>query len=107
MIAKITDKATPGPYTTDECPEANGFTTIRRANGECNGDTEAQPIATVYREKDARLLAASWEMREALEKAMLVINDFMPNIGRCALQRYDLLNEICIEGPRVLTKVQP
>jgi hypothetical protein len=40
----------------DECPDANGFTTIRRYDGTSSGDTEAQPIATVYNSKDAQLI---------------------------------------------------
>jgi len=35
-------------WTVDECPDARGFWTIRRADGTPNGNTEAPPIATVY-----------------------------------------------------------
>lgn len=32
----------------DECPDANGFYTIRYFDGSPNGDTERPVIATVY-----------------------------------------------------------
>lgn len=32
----------------DECPDANGFVTLRPFDGSPNGDTIEQPIATVY-----------------------------------------------------------
>lgn len=43
-------------YVVDECPDANGHWTIRYADGSANGDTEREPIATVYNREDAENL---------------------------------------------------
>lgn len=52
-----------GRWQVDECSDAQGCWTIRPANGTPNGDTSAQPIATVYLEKDARRIAEATEDR--------------------------------------------
>jgi hypothetical protein len=36
------------PWVVDECPNDSGHWTIRFADGSPNGDTDRQPIATVY-----------------------------------------------------------
>jgi len=56
---------TPGPWTVDDCPDADGYDTIRLADGTLNGNTEAQPIATAY--SHAALIAAAPAMLEALK----------------------------------------
>ena len=55
---------TPGPWTVDDCPDADGYDTIRLADGTANGNTEAQPIATAY--SHSALIAAAPIMRDAL-----------------------------------------
>jgi hypothetical protein len=35
-------------WQVDECPDANGYVTIRLYDGSPNGNTQAPPIATVY-----------------------------------------------------------
>ena len=35
-------------WIVDPCPDANGFHTIRIADGSEHGNTEEQPIATVF-----------------------------------------------------------
>ena len=55
---------TPGPWTVDDCPDADGYDTIRLADGTLNGNTEAQPIATAY--SHSALIAAAPIMRDAL-----------------------------------------
>lgn len=35
-------------WAVDECPDANGNWTIRIADGTPNGNTDENPIATVY-----------------------------------------------------------
>jgi hypothetical protein len=62
-------------YTIDECRDAQGFVTIRRFDGSPNGDTEAQPIATVYVESAAPLFAASPDMLAALESAHYLLSE--------------------------------
>lgn len=43
----------------DECPDANGHWTIRFDDGTPNGDTDQQPIATVYSKANADTIAAA------------------------------------------------
>ena len=50
------------PWIDDPCADANGHTTIRSADGSKCGDTDVEPIATVYDEKHACLIAAAPEM---------------------------------------------
>ena len=59
---------TPGPWTVDDCPDADGYDTIRLADGTLNGNTEAQPIATAY--SHAALIAAAPAMLEALRSCL-------------------------------------
>ena len=60
VIAMI-EQHTPGRWTMDKCPDAHGFSTIRPSDGSINGDTDAQPIATVYRPDHALLIATAPE----------------------------------------------
>lgn len=46
-------------WKVDECADANGFATIRPDDGSANGDTDAQPLATVYDWNAARIMAAA------------------------------------------------
>jgi hypothetical protein len=63
-------KHTPEPWIADECFDASGFITIRVADGTPNGDADEQPIATVYSEAHARLIAAAPELLEALKRLL-------------------------------------
>lgn len=38
------------------------------------------------------------ELKRLLKDAVLVIEDFLPNIGRCALQNYERLNTVLCES---------
>ena len=86
---------TPGPWTVDDCPDADGYDTIRLADGTLNGNTEAQPIATAY--SHAALIAAAPAMLEALKaveseitrlerisKQAFSIDEVHPAVGRVA-----------------------
>lgn len=56
-------------WTVDECEDANGNLTIRPSNGSRNGNTERQPIATVYGSApSANLMAAAPAMLAALRE---------------------------------------
>lgn len=44
----------------DPCPAANGESTIRWDDGSENGNTERQPVATVYNEDDAQGIVDAW-----------------------------------------------
>ena len=67
-------KHTPGPWTVDECLDAQGFSTIRHSDGTGNGNTELGPVATVYTEKHATLIASAPAMYEALKAVYAVLN---------------------------------
>lgn len=41
-------------------------------------------------------------MRQCLAEAVLVIEDFMPNLGRCVLQDYARLNAVLCDSARLL-----
>ena len=49
-------------------------------------------------------LAAAREMRAALGEALKVIDDFMPNVGRCVLQDYKRLNDAPIAARTAIDK---
>lgn len=58
------------PWIDDECISMGGFVTIRRADGSPNGDTEEQPIATVYGQEDAAFIVRACNSFEALVEAL-------------------------------------
>ena len=47
---------------------------------------------------DAAPAAEIVRLRKLVQKGREVVEDFLPNIGRCALQRYDRLNEFMVEA---------
>lgn len=65
-------------WTFDECEDANGYMTIRIANGTPNGDTEAMPIATVYDLSAAALIAAAPDLHRTLSALMEFWNNGTP-----------------------------
>jgi len=54
---ELKKQATIQPWTVDECPDALEYYTIRRHDGTPNGNTREYPVATVFRETDAQLIA--------------------------------------------------
>ena len=62
----MTTKHTPGPWQEDDCRDAYGGTTIRLRDDTPHGNTNAEPIATVYRDEDATLIASTPDLLEAL-----------------------------------------
>jgi hypothetical protein len=71
------------PWTVDECPDANGLMTIRKADGSPNGDLDSDPIATVIDDNDASLIAAAPEMRLALvlnEQVLLELSSLLEEL---------------------------
>lgn len=61
---------TPLPWQIDECLDADDNATIRRSDGTSNGNTEEQPIATVFLYPDAELIVRAVNNHEALVKAL-------------------------------------
>lgn len=59
-------------------------------------------IGELEAEANARLLADAPYLLDLLEKARLVIEDFLPNVGHCALQDYGRLNDVLIDSAKVL-----
>lgn len=55
------------PWHADDCPDAQGFVTIRPDDGHGEPELDAEPIATVYEASHAVLIAAAPEMLEALK----------------------------------------
>lgn len=45
--------------TVDPIPDANDFFTLRPSDGSPHGDTDAQPIATVFDDSNAQIIAAA------------------------------------------------
>lgn len=45
------------------------------------------------------------ELVDLLAKAVLVIEDFLPNIGHCVLQDYGRLNVVLIDSGKVLRDI--
>lgn len=82
-------------WTIDECPDANGNTTIRTYDGTPNGDTEAEPIATVYGEH-AVLVCCAPRLLEALE-AILSLAEQYPG--------YDVKSEEAISLARAIVMI--
>ena len=52
----------------------------------------------------ADLLAAAPELLAVIPRLIAVINDFMPNVGRCALQNYQELNEAPIAARAAIAR---
>lgn len=89
-------KFTPGPWTVDECEDALGNLTIRRADGTPNGDTEHDIIATVYGD-DARLIALAPELAAFAQH----YHDFIENEGEDAVGM-----DLFIEARALLARVR-
>lgn len=60
-------------WTIDECPDAQGFATIRLYDGSPNGNIRYAPVATAYSDTNARLIAAAPDLLSAAEEALRVL----------------------------------
>lgn len=56
----------------------------------------------VLSENEMRILREHKRMKDLVRMAVAVVEDFLPNIGRCALQDYDRLNTFLIESKKAL-----
>jgi hypothetical protein len=90
----MTTRHTPGPWTASK---KNGF--VLDADGAYVCD-----MRPAYREY-ARLIAQAPAMAEVINELLLVVEDFMPNVGRCALQNYQRLNEAPIKARALLAAI--
>ena len=66
------------PWTVDPVPDANGFATIRPADGTETGDVAAQPIAVVYRAEDAERIMSALRKAAALEVLLAALEKERP-----------------------------
>ncbi len=67
---KTENQFTPGPWQVDDCRDAHGFTTIRRADRTPHGNLKEQPISTVFEDGDASLISAAPDLLAALEDCL-------------------------------------
>jgi hypothetical protein len=74
-------------WTVDVAPDAAGFRTIRPADGTCYGDTDQQPIATVYTEQHAPLIAAAPDLLAALDACVEGMRDTFERMGGTGYQK--------------------
>jgi hypothetical protein len=69
-LQEVLKRTTPGPWVVDECEDAYGNDTIRKADGSPNGGLEGDPIATVYDPYGADLIV---HMRNTYEELVAVL----------------------------------
>lgn len=64
-------------------------------------------IFKVYKDHDADvdLLEAAPKLLEYLKECLLLIDDFMPNIGHCVLQNYQRMNEAPMNARTLIRKI--
>lgn len=73
-------KHTAGEWIVDPIADAHGYNTVRIADGSINGNTDEEPIATVYKDEDAKLIAGApkllqgvqdtaWQLRQMADEA--------------------------------------
>ena len=76
---------------------------------DCNMPGIAHDAADEIERLEAALGAAEIEaarLRLTLLDAVLVIEDFLPNIGQCALQNYERLNTVLIESTPLIRELR-
>ena len=72
-------------------------------------DGSGNPVAIVHSydvDANARLIAAAPDLYDVVPRLLAVIEDFMPNVGRCALQNYQELNEAPIAARAAIAKAE-
>ena len=74
-------------WIVDNAEDANGFYTLRLADGSEHGNTDEQPIATVYESHHAKQIVREHNAHEALVAAVMKCEVF---------RRACLDNDICI-----------
>jgi hypothetical protein len=65
LVMRIGKEICP-PLIIDECPDAQGYSTLRFDDGTSNGDISDPPVATIYRQEFGGILAATPDLYEAL-----------------------------------------
>ena len=70
-----------GEYVVDEVEDAYGNLTIRVADGTPNGDTEQQPIATVYSAEHADLIVKAVNSHDGLVAALGLAYESLSGMG--------------------------
>ncbi|MES2367163.1 MAG: hypothetical protein V4563_14900 [Pseudomonadota bacterium] len=62
---------------------------------------------SINQKANAKLIASAPAMLACIADLQAVVNDFMPNIGQCALQDYGRLNRALLEATRLLNDNGP
>jgi len=63
-------------FQVDECGDADGFSTIRPYDGSVNGDTDTEPIATVFKSEHADMLVS-----DVIDYTRITPDDIRNHIG--------------------------
>jgi len=74
-------KHTPTPWVVDECEDADGNDTIRKADGTPNGAIEGAPIATVYDPHGADFIVKAVNHHDELVAYLGVMIDLYEDNG--------------------------
>lgn len=69
--------------------------------GRIRDSASANKTRSALRQAAAAIEAAE-QMKHALREMQLLVNDFMPNIGKCALQNYARMNDAPIEARQAI-----
>jgi len=80
-------------WIVDPISDANGFHSIRIDDGTENGDTDAQPVATVYKEEDAQKIVNSHNKHFTWSEKISLFE-----IARLALQDADFFDMVAEEA---------
>jgi hypothetical protein len=97
-------KFTPGPWVIDACEDACGNLTVRRADGTEHGNTEQEPISTVYSPHDASLIAAAPDLLEALREINAEVTE--DNAGLTRYEYEQIVLTICDIARTAIAKAE-
>lgn len=96
-------------WVVDFCPDADGHSTIRVANGEPNGNTDVEPIATVYEGKDATLIAVAPELANILTRLTEKVeraNSIQHGGGKVLAEDWSELYQLTNEARAILVRTE-
>lgn len=97
-------------FVPNEIPESTGpikvgHVELKMELGKVRGRTRSERYRRALKQAED-LIDAARAAQHALEEMDLVIADFMPNVGRCALQNYQRLNEAPIKAQDAVSKLR-
>jgi hypothetical protein len=95
------------PWQVDSVPDANGFSTLRRADDSEHGDTDSEPIATVYKEDDAEQIVRCVNSHEALVAALREAHQFIEVLSELYRNGQSYVATIANHTRALLAEVEP